>query len=290
MRYSLVGNENGEENIIAWVDGEILEASTGHPNFNTIKEAVIYDEEDYDVEEIKNLFNTERLVEKKFERLSERVHVANGQVYFDGDVVNSALTDQIMRFVHDGVEDWEPLVAFYEKLSTNPNAHSREQLYGWLNSAGEFTITDDGDFIAYKGVNRRGDEFVSVHSGSAIRNDEPVNGYVVNMPGDVITMPRGDVQFNPSVGCSTGLHAGTWEYASDFGQVVLSVRINPRDVVSVPTDCNEQKLRTCRYKVIDVVSEKSNNLVESYDDGDPVDLRDEEEYYPADYGYGVNYY
>jgi hypothetical protein len=31
------------------------------------------------------------------------------------------------------------------------------------------------------------------------------------------------------------------------------VSVNPRDVVSVPKDCGYQKLRTCRYTVLDAV-------------------------------------
>jgi hypothetical protein len=59
------------------------------------------------------------------------------------------------------------------------------------------------------------------------------------------------------VGCHTGLHAGTWDYATTFsGDTLLLVKVNPRDVVSVPTDCNWQKIRTCRYTVVDVVTER----------------------------------
>jgi hypothetical protein len=270
MRFQLVSDDQGAENIIVFVDGDILEASTGHPNFNVIKQAVLAD----DSEALPYLFDTERFVNSKFESLSERVKVSGGEVYFDGDKVNSVLTDQILRFLEEDVEDWRPLVAFYENLAQNPNEHSREQLFNWLQRTGEFTITSDGHFLAYKGVAKRDngsgmEEFVSVNSGRAIRNDEEVNGQIINHPGDVITMPRSDVQFNPSVGCSTGLHAGTWDYAYDFAQgAVLLVKINPRDVVSVPTDCAEQKLRVCRYEVVEVAEEKNDSLVFGEDFGD----------------------
>lgn len=283
MRFSLVSDDAGQENIIAWVGGEILEASTGHPNFDRIKDAVVGGT-DYTVDELKDLFSAEHKVARKFEQLSERVFVRDGQVYFDGDPVDSVLTEQIMRFLEEDVADWAPLVAFWEKLAQNPSEHSREQLYGWLKATGGFTITNEGDFIAYKGVKRSGDQYVSVHSGEAIRNGEEINGQVPNMPGDVISMPRTKVTFDPKNGCSFGLHAGTWNYAKDFGEVVLTVKINPRDVVSVPVDCLQQKLRTCRYEVIDVVSEKNNVLVaESTSGYDHIDDEDDEDYEDVSY-------
>jgi hypothetical protein len=76
-------------------------------------------------------------------------------------------------------------------------------------------------------------------------------------------MPRNKVDDNKEVGCSYGFHAGTLEYASDFASdfdKLVLVEIDPADVVSIPTDCNFQKLRTCRYKV---VAEYEKPLVES---------------------------
>jgi hypothetical protein len=48
-------------------------------------------------------------------------------------------------------------------------------------------------------------------------------------------------------------HVGSLEYASTFGgsdSIHLIVEVDPKDVVAVPHDCNFQKLRTCRYKVV----------------------------------------
>ena len=73
---------------------------------------------------------------------------------------------------------------------------------------------------------------------------------------------RSKVVANSSIGCAVGLHAGTHEYASGFaqGKLVL-VKINPRDVVSVPTDCDAQKLRVCRYEVLEEVQEKVDRVL-----------------------------
>ena len=54
---------------------------------------------------------------------------------------------------------------------------------------------------------------------------------------------------------SSCFHAGTYEYAKGYasnGGHLLVVEINPADVVSVPYDCECQKLRTNEYKVVAV--------------------------------------
>ena len=34
---------------------------------------------------------------------------------------------------------------------------------------------------------------------------------------------------------------------------MLKVHINPRDVVSVPTDAQGEKVRVCRYRVVEII-------------------------------------
>jgi hypothetical protein len=65
-------------------------------------------------------------------------------------------------------------------------------------------------------------------------------------------MPRSDVQHDPARSCHTGLHVGTYEYAHSYADAaLLTVLVNPRDVVSVPTACGATKMRVCRYVVSD---------------------------------------
>ncbi len=202
--------------------------------------------------------------------LSERVAVENGTVFFDGDPIHTTLTDQILRFLRENLPV-EPLVRFWENLAANPSEHSREQLYNWLRNR-DFTITDDGCFLAYKGLR---EDLGSIHAGPAYVDDVAVSGHVPNKVGSVITIQRSYVDPNSFVGCSTGLHAGTWDYASGFGRVVVLVEINPRDVVSVPTDCEAQKLRVCRYEILEIIdTELEDALYNSADDWPKIVKRD----------------
>lgn len=270
--YAISRDENGRRTVSAFIAGRGPQiANESHANFHQITEALEAQEQGdpwtyADPDHVVDLFDAAAAVASRFRRLSDRVTVADGVVYFDGDPVATPLTRQILRFVQEDVPDWQPLVAFFEKVQQNPSDHSREQLFVWLDQH-RFSLTTDGDIICYKGVTRTptedgGYDYRSVHSGPAIVDGVAVNGRVPNHPGAVVEMPRSKVQFNPAVGCSTGLHVATHQFASGWGTVVMEAHVNPRDVVSVPTECDAQKMRVSRYRVIrEVASEYQEALV-----------------------------
>jgi hypothetical protein len=297
MYHTLVSNAEGtESNITVFVPGldQPLVAHSSHPNFKAIVAAVLDGERDG----IEDLFDTAQTVARKFERLSERVTVANGQVYFDGDLIDNSLTTQIVRVLNEDGDDgwslpkWHGLVNFMENVQTNPDEHSREQLYEWL-ARRDFTITDHGYIVGYKGVRRDGEGYRSISSGS-----EPVlvestdgtsevrRGRIYQQVGDTVSMARSLVEADPSVGCHVGLHVGTFDYARSFGGgLTLEVHVNPRDVVSVPTDCDAAKVRACSYTIVDEIEKPYEQAVVTgwadYDDDeydDDVDSDSDEGY------------
>jgi hypothetical protein len=187
--------------------------------------------------------------------------VANGEVLFDGEPVSDVISRPMLALLEERSSDFAPLVAFLEKLGQNPTQHSREQLFGWLR-ANAFSVTLDGDIVAYKGVRRSldGGGYLSVNSGQAIVNGRRVSGHIPTNPGTIVEMPRSEVTHDPTIGCHVGLHAGDWSYASTFSNVTLRVVINPRDVVSVPTDCDQRKMRVCRYRVLGETTEADRGV------------------------------
>jgi hypothetical protein len=257
IQYRLVGGEDGEQTLTVFLSGGELPVvvQSSHPNFEDILDEARTDYPDAD--EIRDLADPSLTVAKHLTPLSERVAVAGGTVFFDGDPVESVLTDHILRILEeDG--DWRALVNFLEKLAANPVPHSQHRLYGWL-SARDFTIADDGDFIAYKGVVRDSEGTLrSLHSGPGIVNGERVNGQLDNTPGNLVEIERSYVEADPAVGCSNGLHAGTFDYAQGYASrgATVAVKVNPRDVVSVPTDSGDEKVRVCRYEVLRIASEE----------------------------------
>lgn len=250
FKYNVV-EQNGESTVTVFGDRGPQSADSNHPNFEAIvagartQDPVVF-----------SLFNVAEALVGKLETLSERVSFDHNRLYVDNDEIEDAYADMIIGYFQEDDEAWRPLVKFIEKLYTNTEKHTRENLSRWLQADETLTIDEDGDIVGYKGLTSKGG---SIHRGPAFVNGESVNGSVENKPGSVITMARSSVDHNPSVGCSVGLHVGTWDYASSFSQgVIAQVKVNPRDVVSVPTDCNGQKMRVSRYKVVKYVDERFN--------------------------------
>lgn len=271
LNYSLISNDGGS-NITVFSNGQMYAATDVHPNWDAIVRGAMANDES-----VIELFDVGQTAQARFERLSDRVTVKNGTVYLDSEPVHNALTEQVVRFIRQGVEDFQPLINFFEKIESNPQEHSREQLFEWLN-VHDFTILPNGNFVGYKGVKVEremsndglsySEKYFSISHGTAISDGVEYTGAIPNPLGAVVEMPRSEVQHDPSVGCHTGLHVGTWKYAHDFAQgAVLKVEVNPRDVVSVPTDCGFQKLRTCRYTVLEVIDAPISDALDyDYDD------------------------
>jgi len=257
--FTLIEDEDGQT-LSALVNGTVFVADDTHPYFDAILQGVRSGDSG-----VAELFDLAKAAGEKFTALTDRVSVKGGTLYLDGDPVHDALAGQVVRFIEEGVEDWKPLVAFFENTQANPNEHSREQLFNWL-AREEFSITADGLIVGYKGVRKTDAGYESIHSGRAVVNGEEKSGRIPNGIGDVIEMPRSQVQFDPSIGCHTGLHVGNFDYANGFAQgALLEVTVNPRDVVSVPSDCSAQKMRVCRYTVVGLIEQKYEQPLRVYD-------------------------
>jgi hypothetical protein len=250
-----------------------------HPNYATLVEYLQTNDE-HDEEHVERLLDLAFGASQRMYEISERVRLVNGTLYFDGDQLDNVLSRHIVRMVREGDDAWEGLVRFMENLAQNPSRKSRLHLFKWLNFA-DFTITREGMFIAYKGVTAT-HENLSSHAGSgALVNGVPLDGYrqVPNPVGAVIEMPRSMVDPERSQTCSVGLHVGSYEYASGFGERLLTVEVNPRDVVSVPHDESDQKMRVCRYKVIQASDTDYRGLTTfpaGDDDQDTLDYSDQD--------------
>lgn len=247
-------HKDGKANITVYANGEIFTADDTHPAWNDILAAVQEGDESANWAEI---FSLRAAITARFEKLSERVAVAGESIYFDAEPVDDSLATQTLKVYREG-GDFQGLVNFMENIAANPEPHSREQLFDWLRNH-NFTITPEGNIVGYKGVKSDGEGgFQSTTAGRAYVNGELHVGQIPNAIGDEVEMPRGDVDHDPHSACSSGLHVGTHSYAQRYGYngAVLEVHVNPRDVVSVPTDGRGAKIRVCRYRVVDLNKEE----------------------------------
>lgn len=239
--FNLVDNGEGRKSIAVYINGHVLLTDNTHTKFDEIVERVLQD----DLDDLEALFSPEQAIKTQFAKLSADVRIENGVVHYRNKPISGALVEQIVNR-YDAGEEYGSFVRFLERLQSNPNPHSVEHLYRWIADR-HLTLTSDGKIVGYKGLNP---DSTSIHAGPGIRNGVDVNGNIKNLEGDVIEMAREDVTFDSGIGCAQGLHVGTWSYARGFGRgVVREVFVDPADVVSVPTDCADEKMRVCRYTV-----------------------------------------
>jgi hypothetical protein len=98
-----------------------------------------------------------------------------------------------------------------------------------------------------------------------------------NNVGDTIEVKRWDVDDNRDNGCSFGLHVGSMDYATTWGEKTLVVKVNPADVVSVPTDCGCQKCRVSKYEIIDAYENEIKSAITD-SEGNPMESVEAAEY------------
>ena len=167
-----------------------------------------------------------------------RVKLFGEEIYLDGVPIHNALTSRIVALFKDGFVV-TPLIRFLENVNANPSEVSRQELFIFLEH-NDLPITPDGHFLAYKVVN---DRYYDCHSNS-----------VDNSIGQKPRLERGDVDPVRDNLCSFGLHFCSYEYVQHFrGKHLMVVKINPADVVSIPSDYNNAKGRCTGYEVVDEI-------------------------------------
>lgn len=292
IQYQILNNEEFSGATI-YVPGEEPQTiASSHPSYEKIVQLLISGSED--VEAIQALAAPAQAVSKVFKRLSDRFGYRSGSLLFDGEPLAGALADHIIKIIeNDGTEtDYSNFVKFAEKLYTNPSKDSIEHLFAFISKHG-ISITDDGDFIAFKGVRHDGK---SSHAGYGIVDGvEFEHANLQNDVGSIIEVPRSKVDPDRNVACSVGLHVGSFAYASSFAPRLLRAKVNPRDVVSVPSDHQDAKIRVSRYEVVEESAEDykapsytviniiapvvEGNVPETPADDDDTELSDDEVYF-----------
>jgi hypothetical protein len=277
---------DGVKSLTLVLDGEHSTISGEHPRFADIQAeiAAVSTHATDDVTEefragvidkLRRMINAGQSAVDTMRQLSERVSYRDGVIYFDGDPVENALTEHIVKMIKSDDEGWSGPVTFLENLMANPAKHVRKRLWLWISDRG-LTLTADGLVVGYKGV--QDDELNSsiTHGRNTVWVDGAEHtGHIPNPVGATVTMARSEVDNDRDAGCSQGLHVGTYGFANGFasGRRVLAVTFNPRDVVAIPADSGYQKIRVCRYTVQEVVEEALSET--SY--AAPFDLGDDED-------------
>ena len=236
------------------IDGKLRTMDKSHYNWREAVDAL--NDEDFD--KLETLFDSKKAIEDFSEG---NITIRDGIVYYGDESINNHVIERLLNFMREGLP-CKPLLRFIDKLMLNPSRRSVQELYKFLEHK-NMPLTESGNFLAYKGVSP---EFRDKYTGK-----------LDNSVGKTVSMTRNQVCDDANFGCSAGLHAGSYEYAHGYasgGGHLVVVEISPTDVVSVPHDCHQQKLRTSKYKVLKVCETILKE--ELYDDYDSYEDEEEE--------------
>jgi hypothetical protein len=229
-------------NLSIFLIGKPYSINNAHPNFKKIVAGL---KAGFDEDKLADLIQTN--LKKEIAKAVGVEFKEDGMILMDGEPVSDALIARY-RFMVENDFPLEGFKLFIQNLAQNPSKDSRKDLYGFLEAC-TLPITEDGYFLAYKRVNRN---YTDCHSGT-----------FDNHIGKIVEMPRERVNSNRNETCSTGLHVCSRSYLGHYsGECIVVVKINPKDVVSVPVDYGNAKMRVCRYEVVSELKNEERDAIQ----------------------------
>lgn len=220
-------------NIVA--DGQTFVANNGHQNFDKARQAIF----DGQIEQALNMINVKKGIEKYAQG---KIKIEKEEVFYGDLKIDTGLTKRIVDAMGEGKE-FKFLVNFFENLMLNPSRRAVNELFGFLEH-NDIELTEDGHFLAWKRVES---DYMDMYTKT-----------IDNSPGKIVEVARNQVDEDSNRTCSAGLHVAAKSYLPHYGGgrgVIIQVKVHPRDVVSIPVDYNNAKMRCSRYEVMKDVTE-----------------------------------
>ena len=251
MKYII--SNNGSVN--AFVGGKPYTFSKSHENYDKLLSYL----ENGNIEHFEASYDIASTVEHYCDGY---VHVDNGELSWQGITMPELFTDRILQMRREGF-NIDSMLNFLDNMNDNPSDQAIVELFDFMQNK-HLPITDDGHFLAYKAVSP---DFKDIYTGN-----------IDNSVGNEVSIERSKVDSNRNKHCSAGLHVGAIDYVKSYGGIdldqdndggnqIVICKVNPADVVSVPSDAKFQKLRTCRYEVVSLFNDIFQTSVHMTDMG-----------------------
>ena len=251
MKYII--SNNGSVN--AFVGGKPYAFNKSHENYDKLLAYL----ENGNVEHFEASYDIASTVEHYCDGY---VHVDNGELSWQGITMPELFTDRILQMRREGF-NIDPMLNFLDNMNDNPSDQAIVELFDFMQNK-HLPITDDGHFLAYKAVSP---DFKDIYTGN-----------IDNSVGNEVSIERSKVDSNRNKHCSAGLHVGAIDCVKSYGGIdldedndggnqIVICKVNPADVVSVPSDARFQKLRTCRYEVVSLFNDIFETSVHMTDMG-----------------------
>jgi len=207
------------------------------------------------------------------------IEIRGNRLYFNDREVNSLISIRVMEMMKFGL-DVSPMVNFIKNLMENPSKRAVDETFGFVQAC-NLPVTEDGCILAYRRVQ---DNYMDVHSSSVpnkpadLFTAEEINSMPIQCGskdevtvdidsasgGTVVYMDRNMVDEDKDNTCSYGLHFCSYDYLKSFsGKKTIVVKINPKDIVAIPSDYNNAKGRTCRYEIWDEINTDDHGMPET---------------------------
>lgn len=247
----------GSGKIAAIINGKSYTANPDHPNYDSLLASA----RKMDWNKFVEHFD---IASKISAYISDEVQLKDGIIFYQGEVLDNTLTKRLINLMSNKLP-FAPMLKFLNNLLQNPSKRAVDELYSFLD-VGELPITEDGCFLAFKNVKS---DYKDIHSGT-----------FDNSVGKVCEMLRNKVDEDKDRTCSYGLHFCSIAYLPHFsdsnGGHTMIVKINPKDVVAIPSDYNNTKGRTCRYEVVGEYTDDWRSKLDRGENGFDSPLYDED--------------
>lgn len=179
----------------------------------------------------------------------------DGVLLYRDEQIAEPITNRIIEMIKNNF-DYKPMLNFLERLYSNVSNRAITEFYNWIEHK-HLPITPEGYILGYKAVAVYNGEDTTDKMGKVITKGDLVDKHTGrsyrNNVGDSPSMMRWKVDDNCNNGCSNGLHVGSIEYVQSYGSSddkVVICKIDPANIVSIPSDSNFQKVRCTGYEVV----------------------------------------
>lgn len=222
-----------DKNISIFLNGKMHQVNKSHAKFNEIYNFLKENRVDYD--ELESMMN---YVAKAVAAVSQnRVTIKGHTIFMDDQPMHDYFGKKMSSLLLEGF-GIDPWINFLKKIMNNPSENSRKCLFEFLDKNNS-PITPDGNFIAFKRVTS---DFKDIYSKT-----------FDNSVGKTVEVDRSKVDSNINNTCSYGLHVAASSYLNNYARVsgsrTIFVEVDPADVVAVPPDYKQTKMRVSKYVV-----------------------------------------
>lgn len=266
----------GASSVTVFLDGKTYTINKQAPSFNAVVAALKAN----DKQKLQDAVNIREGITKALQS-NNNVRIEDNKIFYNDREVTGVISTRIFEVIRLGL-DVTPMIKFLDNLMKNPSKRAVDEAFGF-SEACSLPITPDGCILAYKRVR---EDYKDVHSATVLnkpyklftaedfapisalqgkRNEVKVT---IEDGFTTVSMPRNLVNEDKDQTCSEGLHFCSYDYLKHFsGSRIVVLKINPADIVSIPSDYNNSKGRCSRYQVVDELEVENNMPSDPIPDG-----------------------